>query len=67
MPIGAGTWKSSSVTPKLADRTRSSPVAARWLSTVLERIPPAHSDSRLTSSLPVISRATSIARSTASA
>ena len=67
MPIGAGTWKSSSVTPKLADWTRSSPAAARWLSTVLARIPPAHSDSRLTSSLRVTSRATSMTRSTASA
>jgi len=44
--------------------TRSSPVAARWLSKVVAMMPPAQKPIRLTSALPVISRTVSIAAST---
>jgi hypothetical protein len=47
--------------------TRSSPVAARWLSSVLLMIPPAQNPIRFTSSLPVISRTVSIADDTRAA
>ena len=64
-PMSAGESKSSSITPNAAALTRSSPIAARWLSSIEVMIPPAHSASVLRSSLPVMSRTTSVASRTA--
>ncbi len=62
--IGARTPKSSSVTAYDMLCTRSSPIAARWLSRVVVMMPPAQKPMMLTSGLPVISRTASMAEST---
>ena len=59
--MGADCPKSSSVTAYDAEWMRSSPIAARWLSTAVLRMPPAQKPMTLTSSAPVTSRTTSIA------
>ena len=56
--------KSSRVTANDMLCTRSSPVAARWLSSVVVMMPPAQKPIMLTSWLPVISRTASMASST---
>ena len=66
-PIAAGEPKSSSVTANEAAAMRSSPVAARWLSTPDIRMPPAQKPTVLTSGLPVISQTASMALSTRAA
>ena len=53
--------KSSRVTAYDMLCTRSSPIAARWLSSVVVMMPPAQKPITFTSSLPLISRTVSIA------
>ena len=61
MPMMFGHLLVSIVTMNVAEPAEGSPVAARYPSMSAVVIPPAHSPSQLTVSLPVIFRATSAA------